>query len=181
VEQTAVDECKRLGDCKLCNATHCKSISLSPTLADNRDVLEHRYAAKRHLVRSIRGTHKGDLERGMLNQWPTVDITCSNRYQVRTQVDKVKSHSIQSVRDNIAERYDLHRFESAAERLEFIDSLLADDKHRFPVAEREEGGVRGPYPTHSESTADNEWLASTLLPGGGNPAVNLHQISSSGK
>jgi len=49
-------------------------------MADNRDVLEHRYAAKQHLVHSIRGTHKGDLERGMLNQRPTVDITRSNRY-----------------------------------------------------------------------------------------------------
>jgi len=117
----------------------------------------------------------------MLNQWPTVDITRSNRYQVRTQVDKVKSHFIQSVRDNIAERYDLHRFESAAERLEFIDSLLADDKYRFPVAEPVEGGVRGPHPTQSESKAYNEWLASTLLPGGGTHAVYLHQILSSGE
>jgi len=69
--------------------------------------------------------HKGDLERGMLKQWPTLDITHSNRYQVRAQVDKVQYHIIQSARDNIAELYDLHRFESAAERLEFIDSLLA--------------------------------------------------------
>jgi len=125
--------------------------------------------------------HKGDLERGMLNQRPTVDITRSNRYQVRAQADKVKSHFIQSVRDNIAELYDLHHFESAAERLEFIDSLLADNKYLFPVAERVEGGVRGPNPTQRESKADNEWLASTLLPGGGNPAVYLHQILSSGE
>jgi len=67
VEQTAVYECKQLGDDKLCNATRCESISWSPTLADTRDVLEHRYAAKQHLVHSIRGTHKADLERGMLN------------------------------------------------------------------------------------------------------------------
>jgi len=117
----------------------------------------------------------------MLNQRPTVDITRSNRYQVRAQVDKVKSHFIQSVRDNIAELYDLHRFESAAERLEFIDSLLADNMYLFPVAERVEGGVRGPNPTQRESKADNEWLVSTLLPGGGNPAVYLHQILSSGE
>jgi hypothetical protein len=64
----------------------------------------------------------------MLKQWPMLDITRSNRYQVRAQVDKVKSHFIQSARDNTAELYDLHRFESAAERLEFIDSLLADKK-----------------------------------------------------
>ena len=117
----------------------------------------------------------------MLNQRPTVDITRSNRYQVRAQVDKVKSHFIQSVRDNIAELYDLHRFESAAERLEFIDSLLADNKYLFPVAERVEGGVRGPNPMQRESKADIKWLASTLLPGGGNPAVYLHQILSSGE
>ena len=83
----------------------------------------------------------------MLNQWPTVDITHSNRYQVRAQVDKVKSHAIQSARDNIAELYDLQRFESAAERLEVIHSLLADNKYLFPVAERVEGGVRYPNPT----------------------------------
>jgi hypothetical protein len=88
---------------------------------------------------------------------------------------------IQSVRDNIAERYDLHRIESAAERLEFIDSLLADNKYLFPVAERVECGVCGPNRTQRESEADNEWLASTLHPGGGNPAVYLHQILSLGE
>jgi len=143
VEQMAVYECTRLGDGKLCNTMHCESISSSPTLADNRDILEHCYAAKQHLVHSIWGTHKGDLERGMLKQWPTLDITHSNRYQVRVQVDKVKSHFIHWARDNIAELYNLHRFESAAECFEFIDSLLADKKYLFPVAERVEGGVRG--------------------------------------
>jgi len=117
----------------------------------------------------------------MLNQRPTVDVTRSNRYQVRTQVDKVKSHFIQSVRDKIAELYDLYRIESAAERLEFIDSLLADNKYLFPVAERVEGGVRSPNPTQRESKADDEWLASTVHPGGGNSADYLHQILSSGK
>jgi lipid II:glycine glycyltransferase (peptidoglycan interpeptide bridge formation enzyme) len=57
-----------------------------------------------------------------------LDITRSNRYQVRAQVEKVKSHYIQSARDNIAELYDFYRFESATERLEFIDSLLANSK-----------------------------------------------------
>jgi hypothetical protein len=161
VEQTAVYECKRLGDGKLCNATRCDSISWSPTLAENRDVLEQRYAAKQHLIHTIRGSHKGDRERGMLNQRPTVDITRSNRYQIRAQVDKVKSHLIKSVRDNIADLYDLHQFESAAERLEFINSLLAHNKYLLPIAERVEGGVRGPNPTQRESKADNEWLAST--------------------
>jgi hypothetical protein len=83
----------------------------------------------------------------MLKQWPTLDITHSNWYQVRAQVDSVKSDYIHSARDNIAELYDLHRFESATERLEFIDSLLAENKCLFPIAEREEGGVRGPNPT----------------------------------
>jgi len=117
----------------------------------------------------------------MLNQRPTVDITRSNRYQVCPQVDGVKSHFIQSVRDNIAELYDLNRFESAAEHLEFIESLLADNKYLFPVAERVEGGVCGPNPTGRESKADNELLASTLLPGGIIPTVHLHQILSSGE
>jgi len=117
----------------------------------------------------------------MLIQCPTVDITRSNRYQVRAQVDKVKSHFIQSVRDNIAKLYDLYRFESATECLEFIDPLLADNKYLFPVAERVEGGVCGPNPTQRESKADNEWLASTLLPGRGNPEVYLHRILSSGE
>jgi hypothetical protein len=150
-------------------------------VADNRDVLEHRNAPKQQLVHSIGGTHKGDLERGMLNQRPTLDITCSNRYQVRAQVDNVKSDIIQSTRDNIAELSDLHRFESAAERLEFIDSLLANNQYLFPIAERVEGGVRGPNPTQSGSKAANEWPAFTLLPGGSNPAGYLHQILSSGK
>jgi len=117
----------------------------------------------------------------MLKQRSTLDITRSNWYQVRAQVDKVKSHLIQTARDNIAELYDLHQFESAAERLEFINSLLADNKYLFPIAERVEGGVRGPNPTQRESKAANEWLASTLFPGGSNPVVYLHQILSSGE
>jgi len=97
----------------------------------------------------------------MLKQRPTLDITRLNRYQVRTQVDKVNSHFIQSARENIAALYDLPRFESAAERLEFIDSLLADNNSFFPVAECVEGGVRGPNPTQRESKAPNEWPVST--------------------
>jgi len=92
----------------------------------------------------------------MLKQRPTLDITHSNRYQVRTQVDKVKSHFIQSARENIAELYDLHRFESNAEHLEFIDSLLADDEYLFPLADRVEGGVCGPNPTQRVSKAANK-------------------------
>jgi len=112
---------------------------------------------------------------------PTLDITPSNRYQVRAQVEKVKSHFIQSARDDIAELYDLHRFESNAERLEFIDSLLADNKYLFPLAEGVEGGVRGPNPTQRVSKVANKWPASTLLCAGSNPAVYLHQILSSGE
>jgi hypothetical protein len=125
--------------------------------------------------------HKGDLQRGMLKQRSTLDITRSNWSQVRAQVDKVKSHFIQSGRDNIAELYDLHRFELTAERLEFIDSLLADNKYLYPKAVRVEGGVRGQNPTQRESKAANQWPASTLLPGGSNPTVYLSQILSSGE
>jgi len=85
-----------------------------------------------------------------------LDITRSNQYQTRAQFDKVKSHFIWSVRDNIAELYDLHRFESTAEHFEFIDSLLADNKYIFPVAERVEGGVHSPNPMQRESKADNK-------------------------
>jgi hypothetical protein len=117
----------------------------------------------------------------MLNQWHTLDITGLNQYKVCAQVDKVKSYIIQSVWYIIAELYDLHRFESTAERLEFIDSLVADNKFFFPVAEHVEGGVRGPNPTQRESKTDKEGLACTLLPGGSIPADYLHQISSSGE
>jgi hypothetical protein len=71
-------------------------------------------------------------------------------------VDKVKTHFIQSVRDTIAEIYNLQLFESAAEHLEFIHSHRADNKYLFPVAERVEDGVRGPNPTPRESKADNK-------------------------
>jgi hypothetical protein len=91
--------------------------------------------------------HKGDLERDMLKQRLTLDITRSNRYQVRAQVDKVISHFIQSAMDNIAKLYDLHRFESDAEHLEFVDSLRSYNNCQFPVVEFVEGGVRGPNPT----------------------------------
>jgi hypothetical protein len=65
-------------------------------MADIRDILDHCYAAKQHLVNSILGTHKGDLECGMLTQWPVFDITHSNHYQVREHINKVKYNVIQS-------------------------------------------------------------------------------------
>jgi hypothetical protein len=117
----------------------------------------------------------------MLNQLPALDITPSNWYQVRTQVNKVKSQPIQSARDNLAELYDLHCFESTAECLEFIASLLAGNKYLFPIAERVEDGVRGPNPMQRESKASDEWLVSTLLAGESNPVVYRHQILSSVK
>ena len=48
---------------------------------------------------------------------------------------------------HFADVYDLHRFESATEHLEFIDSLLAGNKYLYPVAECVEGGLRSPNPT----------------------------------
>ena len=92
----------------------------------------------------------------MLKQRPKLDITHSDRYHVRAQVNKIKSHFIQSATYNIAELYDLHCFESAAERLELIACLLAHNKYLFPVAERVEGSVRGTNPTQRESKAANE-------------------------
>jgi hypothetical protein len=93
----------------------------------------------------------------MLKQRPTLDITLSNWQQVCAQVDKVKFHFIQLVRDNIAELYDLHRFESATESLESIDALLADNKYLFPVAEHMEGGVCSLNLMQRVSKAANEW------------------------
>ena len=93
----------------------------------------------------------------------------------------VKSHFMQSARDNIAQLYDLHHFEFAGKRLEFIDLLRDGNKYLFPVAEHVEGCVCGPNPTQRESKADNEWLETNGLPGGSNPVVYLHQILSSGK
>jgi len=82
-----------------------------------------------------------------MNQRPTLDITRSKRSQVRAHVDMVKSHYIQSAREMIAMLYDLPQFESSAERLEFIDPLLADNTYLFPIAEHVEGGVHAPYAT----------------------------------
>jgi len=100
----------------------------------------------------------------MLKQWPRLDITRSNRHQLRAPVDTLKYHYIQSSMDNIAEHYNLHGFESVAEHLENINSLLADNKYLFPIAEHVEGGVRGPNPMQIESKAANEWLLSTSFP-----------------
>jgi hypothetical protein len=146
VEPKAIYGCKRLGVCTFFNTMCWESISLSPTLADNRDLLEHHYAAKQHFIRTIRGTHQGDLQRCMLNKRPTLAIPRLNGYQVRTQIGKVRSHLIQSFRGNIAELHDLHRFESATQSLEFIDSHLPYNKYLFPLPEHVEGGVHGQNP-----------------------------------
>jgi hypothetical protein len=114
----------------------------------------------------------------MLKQRPTLDITRSNQHQVDAQLDKVKSNFIQSARDNIAELYDLHDFESAAKHLEFIDSLLADTKYLFPEEETVDGGVRGPSPMLRESKAVNAWPASNTPLGGDIPALYLDRILS---
>jgi hypothetical protein len=90
----------------------------------------------------------------------------------------VTSHFIQSARDNMADLCDLHRIESTAERLEFIDSILENNKYLFPIPERVEGGVRGTHPMQRELKAAKEGLASTLLPGGSDPMVYLDQMLS---
>jgi len=110
----------------------------------------------------------------MLKKQPILDDTCSIRDQVLAPVDKAKSHFIQSARDHIAQLYDLHRFESDPEHLEFIHSLLADNKSLFLLAEHVAGGVGGPNPTLRVLKAAKEWLASTSLPGGSNPGVDQH-------
>jgi hypothetical protein len=110
-----------------------------------------------------------------------LDIPCSSKYQIRAQGNQVKSHFNQSARDNIAELHDLHRYESDAEHLEFIDFLLADSMCLFPVAECMEGGVHGSNQMHRELKAANEWLAFTGHPGESQPMANRHQILSSGE
>jgi hypothetical protein len=102
------------------------------------------------------------------------DITPSNRNQVCTQVIMVTSYCIKSSSDNIAEHYDLNRFQFPAEHLEFIDSVLEDIKYLYHVAEHLEGGVRGSNAMHRVSNAVNKWAASTLIPGKHNPVVRLH-------
>jgi len=75
------------------------------------------------MVYTIWGTHKADLESGMLKQRPSLDITRSNWYQVWAQVDQDIFHCIQSAQDNITELCDLQHFESDAEHVEFNYSL----------------------------------------------------------
>jgi len=93
--------------------------------------------------------YKGDLERTLQMQPPTLDTIDSNRYQVQVQVDKVTSHLIQPARNNIAERYDLQRFKSATDHLELIDSIQAANQDGVPLVERAEGGVRSRNPAQS--------------------------------
>jgi len=114
-------------------------------------------------------------------QRPMLDITCSNWYQAPSPVNTVKSHFIQSARDNIPELYDLHRFQSAADHFEFIDFLLADNKDLCADEEPVEGGVSAQNPTQRVSKAAKEWPESTLLSGRSNPAVLQSIILSSGE
>jgi hypothetical protein len=44
--------------------------------------------------------------------------------------------------DHIGALHELHFIESAAECLEFVDSLLVDNTYVFPAAEHVEDGVR---------------------------------------
>jgi len=181
VEQTAVHECMRLGDVKLHNPMHCQCISWSPTLVNNRHVLEHSNAAKYHHVNPICGRRKADNESGMLKPRPTFNITLSHWYLVWSQVDKPESHLIQSVRENKAELCNLHCLKSDAEHFELIDCLLEDNKYHFPVAQLVEDGVLCPNRMHRQLKAANEWPSSIFLPGGINSEVYLYQISKYGK
>jgi hypothetical protein len=124
--------------------------------------------------------HQGDLERGILKQQPTLDITHSRRYQIRAHVDKIRSDVIQSAGDTIAALYGLDQFQSDLEHLEFIEPLLVDNMYHVPGAEHVEGCVCSPNPTQRISKPADTWPASTLLPGATNPRVYLHAILSLG-
>ena len=99
----------------------------------------------------------------MLKQRPTLNITCSNQYQVRAHVNKVTSHPIESARNNIEKRFDLQPSESDAEGLEVINPIPADNMYHFPEVEYAERGVYGPNPMQRESNATNESRGSTLV------------------
>jgi len=135
VEQTAMYVCMQLRDGKLCDVMNCTLNCWNPTLADNREVLEHHYAAKHHLVHGIWGTHKEDLVRGMLIQWPPVYIRCTNWYPIRAQVNMFKSQSFPSAQGKIAEYNDVHCSESDADHLEFMHSRQVDNQYISPAAE----------------------------------------------
>jgi len=125
--------------------------------------------------------HKRDLESGMLKQRPMFHIARSNRYQIPAEVDMVKSHFIQSAMEKIAEHCNLHCFEFDAERLEFGDFHLVDNKYLLPETQCGKGGVRHSNPKQQELKAANERRASTLLPGRSYPAIILHLFLSTGK
>jgi len=67
----------------------------------------------------------------------------------------------------------------ATERLEFINSFLADNKYHVPVAVLGEGGVHGPNPMQRESKAATKWRIYSLLTGGSVPTVYHPHILSS--
>jgi len=96
----------------------------------------------------------------MLKQQPMLHNTRSNWYQVHAQVNKVKSHFIQSARDNIAEQYDRRRFESASEHVEYIDYLPPDIRYLCPVADHVGVGVCGPNAMQRVSKDGNQWPVS---------------------
>jgi hypothetical protein len=71
----------------------------------------------------------------------------------------------------VADVDDLHHCESDAERLEYFDSCLEDNKYLYPMVELVEGSVRSPNPMQRVSQGANEWPASTFLSGRSNPRV----------
>jgi hypothetical protein len=80
--------------------------------------------------------------------------------------------------DNIAEHYDHHRYESAAEHVEFSNSLLAHIENISAVAKRIKRDVHGQNPMQREFESDTQLLVSTLHPCEGIPAMDLHHIVS---
>jgi hypothetical protein len=107
---------------------------------------------------------------------PSLGVKRSNWHQVRVQLNKIQSHSIQSAWDNNVALYDVHRFESAGEHLELIDFILPNNKYHLTVVKCVAGGESDPIPLQSESQAANELPEFTLLPGGNKPGDYQHQI-----
>jgi len=139
---------------------HYEITSWSPTLADDRDVLEHSSAEKEHLVHSIRGTQKADFEGTMLNHTPKLDSSCSNQYQVWAQLDNVKSHLILSPRDIIAVLYNLKPLWIGCRAFGIHWFPSADNRYYYPVAD----GGKAVYVVHIQCRESRQLIINGLRP-----------------